>query len=190
MCITTDTTASMTDEQLMRAYIQGDKRAFDALFRAYAAMLLRYFMRQGKRPHDAQDLVQQTFLHLHRSRADFRDGEPLRPWLFTIARNACHDHGRRQQRRPETFCDVDSYEAHEPTHGSLIHTERTRALGQALEQLPAPHRGLLRDHWFEERSWIEIAKRDGQHAGTLRVRAHRACALLRAMLEGGSGEAA
>jgi len=189
MCITTDTTASLTDEQHMSAYVQGDDRAFSALFRAYASPLFRFFVRQGKRPHDAQDLVQQTFLHVHRSRADYRLGDPLRPWLFTIARNVRHDHGRRQLRRPETFCDVDSYQANEPTSEALVHGERTRALALALERLPGEHRSLLNEHWFEDRSWIEIAKRDGLHAGILRVRAHRACAQLRGMLESDHDEA-
>jgi RNA polymerase sigma-70 factor (ECF subfamily) len=190
MCMTTDTTASLTDEQRMNAYVQGDTRAFTALFQAYGPMLFRYFVRQGKRPHDAQDLVQQTFLQLHRSRADYRIGEPLRPWLFTIARNVSHDLGRRQQRRPETCCDVDTYQAGEPTRESLIHAERTRALALALEQLPDEHRSLLNEHWFEDRSWTEIATRDGLHPGTLRVRAHRACIQLRAMIDNDHSEAA
>jgi RNA polymerase sigma-70 factor (ECF subfamily) len=190
MCTSTDTAASMTDEQGMAAYLQGDQRAFAALFRSYGAMLFRYFVRQGKRPYDAQDLVQQTFLQLHRSRADYRVEEPLRPWLFTIARNVSHDHGRRQQRRPETFCDVDTYEASGPTRESLIHAERTRALAIALERLPEEHRDLLNEHWFEERSWTEIAGRDGVHATTLRVRAHRACLQLRGMIDVDHNEAA
>jgi RNA polymerase sigma-70 factor, ECF subfamily len=190
MCKITDTSACMTDEQLMSAYVQGDQGAFSALFRAHGSMLFRFFVRQGKRPHDAQDLVQQTFLHLHRSRADYRLGEPLRPWLFTSARNLSHDHGRRQQRRPETFCDVDCYEATGPTQESLIHGERTRALSLALERLPGEHRSLLNEHWFEDRSWTEIAERDGLHAGTLRVRAHRACVQLRGMIDNDHNEAA
>jgi RNA polymerase sigma-70 factor, ECF subfamily len=190
MFITTDTAASMTDEQRMSAYVQGHTPAFTALFRDYASMLFRFFVRQGKRPHDAQDLVQQTFLHVHRSRMDYHSGEPLRPWLFTIARNVCRDHGRRQLRRPETSCDVDSYQADAPTRESLIQAERRRALALALEQLPGEHRSLLNEHWFEDRSWTEIAKRDGLHPGTLRVRAHRACVQLRVLIDDDHGEAA
>jgi RNA polymerase sigma-70 factor (ECF subfamily) len=182
MCTTTDTASSWTDEQRMAAYMGGDERAFYAIFRSYGPLLFRYFVRQGKRPYDAQDLVQQTFLHVHRSRLDYKPGEPVRPWLFTIARNVGHDHGRRQQRRPEHLCDLDVYEAREPTTQSLIHSERTHALAVALEQLPIEHRDLLNDHWFKDQSWIEIADRQGVHAGTLRTRAHRACVQLRGML--------
>jgi RNA polymerase sigma-70 factor (ECF subfamily) len=168
--------------QLMRAHIRGEERAFEVLFRKYAPVLTGYFQRRGLSTSDAQDLVQQTFLQLHRARDQYREGEPLRPWLFTIARNVSRDHGRRRQRRPETFCDLDQYEApvREADH---LHTERTRALALALEQLPREPRKLLNQHWFEERSFSEIAHREGTHSGTLRVRAHRACLQLRKLLE-------
>src|SRR5689334_12871299 len=104
-----------SDQQWMAAYVAGDEAAFEAMFRAYAPMLVRFFMRHGRRASDAQDLAQETFLHVHRARHDFRCGESLRPWIFTIARNLCHDHGRRQKRRPEAHCELDSYAAEEST---------------------------------------------------------------------------
>lgn len=170
------------EAQIMQAYIRGDERAFGSLFRRYAPMLTGYFLRRGLSLSDAQDLVQQTFLQLHRARDQHRAGEPLRPWLFTIARNVSRDHGRRRQRRPETFCDLDRYEApaSDTTHGQ---GDRARALSLALQQLPHEPRTLLSEHWFEERSFTEIADRDGTHSGTLRVRAHRACQQLRKLLE-------
>lgn len=181
--------ALSSDEQHMSDYARGDERAFSALYRSYAPRLRGYFVRKGKRPHDAEDLVQQTFLNLHRSRAGYRDGELLRPWLFTIARNLCRDHGRRQLRRPETFCELDQHEA-EPLADGAVHGERLRALTLALDQLPGEHRNLLEQHWFEDRSFAEIADRDGSLAGTLRVRAHRACVQLRGLLDEHCAEAA
>ena len=172
------------DADLMSAYQSGDERAFAELFERYAPMLVRYFMRHGKRPTDAQDLTQETFLHLHRARADFRAGESLRPWLFTIARNLSHDHGRRALRRPEAFYEVDRFEAPEPgrDHAALVHAERCEALNAALSQLSPSDRSLLDEHWFGDVAFSEIAARDGVQCSTLRVRAHRACQRLREMI--------
>lgn len=172
------------DAELMTAYLAGDERAFAELFRRYAPLLVRFFVRHGKRSADAQDLTQETFLHLHRARFDFRVGEPLRPWLFRIARNVSHDHGRRALRRPEAFCEVDAFAApheREEEH-ALVRAERGEALSAALAQLSAPERALLDEHWFEDRAFTEIAARDGVQCTTLRVRAHRACQRLREML--------
>jgi RNA polymerase sigma-70 factor (ECF subfamily) len=172
-----------SDEALMVDYMGGDEAAFAELFGRYAGLLARFFIRRGKRAADAQDLVQGTFLHVHRARHDFRVGEALRPWLFTIARNLCHDHGRRQLRRPEQFGDLDVYPAAvvEPMV-SMLSAERARSLTDALSRLPAGDRRLVDEHWFEERSFTEIGARDGMHSTTLRVRAHRACAKLRQWL--------
>lgn len=172
------------DVELMSAYLAGDQHAFGALFRMYAPALVRFFVRHGKRLSDAQDLTQDTFLQLHRARADFRAGEPLRPWLFTIARNRCHDHSRRQRRRPEAFYDVDNYESPpKPEEQSgLLLAERCDALHRALAELSQPERNLLDEHWFGDRAFSEIAARDGLQSSTVRVRAHRACQRLRAML--------
>lgn len=174
------------DTEWMAAYVNGEQWAFAELFREYAPLLVRYFTRHGKRASDAQDLTQETFLHLHRARRDFRLGEPLRPWIFTIARNLCHDHGRRQLRRPEALREVDLYEAPQPLHDAHTHAlalaERSEALSRALAQLSPPERTLLDEHWFAERSFTEIGARDGVQSSTLRVRAYRACQRLRALI--------
>lgn len=169
------------DAELMSAYQHGDERAFAELYRLYVPLLTRYFARHGKRPADIEDLVQETFLRLHRARADFRAGEALRPWLFTIARNVCHDHGRRSQRRPEAYCEVDLLQLPQESteHHALDLAQRSKVLTSALAQLSASERQLLDEHWIDERAFSEIAQREGVRCSTLRVRAHRACQRLR-----------
>lgn len=169
------------DSELMAAYVTGDQRAFDELFHTYSPLLARFFARHGKRPSDAQDLVQETFLHVHRARHDFRTGVPLRPWIFTIARNLCHDHGRRQLRRPEAFIELESCRAPDGSPDLAV-AERAQALGRALDRLPDGDRHLLDEHWFSDRSFTELAARDGVNSTTLRVRAHRACMRLRELI--------
>lgn len=178
------------EAETMRAYIAGDEQAFSTLFRSYAPVLTGYFLRRGQRAHDVPDLVQQTFLQLHRARHEYRAGEPLRPWLFTIARNVSCDLLRRRQRRPETFCDFDSSEAPQPEAPDSTRGDQVRALSAALARLPEASRALLAEHWFEDRDWTQIASREGISATTLRVRAHRACAELRRWFESTSFELA
>ena len=172
-----------SDEDLMAAYVAGSEAAFAELFERYRSMLARFFARRGRSTTEAQDLVQETFLNVHRARSDFRLGDPVRPWLFAIARNLCNDHGRRRRRRPEQLGDLDVYAAAtaEPMAGMLF-AERARSLSDALSRLPDNDRRLIDEHWFEERSFTEIGARDGVHSTTLRVRAHRACAKLREWL--------
>jgi len=96
-----------SDEELMTAYIAGDKAAFRELFRRYTPLLQRAMARDLRSSEEANDLVQQTFLHLHRSRLDFEPGRKLKPWIFTIALNLKREFFRRSKRRFETSLDDD-----------------------------------------------------------------------------------
>ena len=67
------------------------------------AMLRELYVRE-----EANDLVQQTFLQLHRARVDFDPGQKLKPWVFTIAMNLKREYFRRKKRRPERSFDAES----------------------------------------------------------------------------------
>src|SRR5690606_4504339 len=72
--------------------------------RRFAPRLQRLLRRDVVRAEDAHDLVQQTFLQLHRARHEFRTGAKLRPWLFTIALNLKRQYYRTSTARSRTRC--------------------------------------------------------------------------------------
>jgi RNA polymerase sigma-70 factor (ECF subfamily) len=61
-------------------------------------MLLRYFMSQGDSYHDAEDVLQEAWLRIHKARASYRPGDPALPWLFAIARHTRLDGYRKRAR--------------------------------------------------------------------------------------------
>lgn len=176
-----------SDEQLMAAYVAGDVSAFDELFRRYAPMLLRVIGRQMRSPDDARDLVQQTFLQLHRARHDFDPSARVRPWLFTIALNLKREHFRRVLRRPEAPLELDGRSdprvpPHDPTR-----SEVAQAVRSAIDGLPPDRREVILLHWFEGLSFPEIAELVGASVSAVKVRAHRGYVALRKELEPPSG---
>src|SRR5207249_4978501 len=78
---------SQDDATLMRNYRDGDARAFDALYARYAPRIHAFLLRLVADRARADDLFQVTWLHVHRARATFRDGESFAPWIYTIANN-------------------------------------------------------------------------------------------------------
>ncbi len=171
-----------SDEQLMQAYVAGDRSAFERLFERWSPRLQRSFVRAGMRHDEAGDLLQQTFLHLHRARHDFRPGAPLRPWIFTIAMNLRRQYMRRLGRKPEQPLDDDGPEPaapqDDPDAGFLGRTIRA-----ALAKLPESQREVIALHWFEGLSFREVAQVVGATQTAVKVRAHRGYAKLRAELE-------
>lgn len=166
----------------MAAYITGDRAAFRELFQRYAPLLQRTMARDLRSPEEAHDLVQQTFLHLHRSRLDFEPGRKLKPWLFTIALNLKREFFRRSKRRHETSLEDDRVA--EPFEGprGQERSDASRETARALGRLPAEHREVIELHWFGGLSFPEVAEAVGSTVAAVKVRAHRGYVALRAQL--------
>jgi RNA polymerase sigma factor (sigma-70 family) len=171
-----------SDEQLMAAYVAGDAAAFRAIFERYAPLLLRAMLRELYVREEANDLVQQTFLQLHRARVDFDPGQKLKPWVFTIAMNLKREYFRRKKRRPERSLDAET--TLEPSVDALgaAQVEARRTLARVLADLPPDQREVIELHWFDGLEFPEVAQVVGASLSAVKVRAHRGYVRLREAL--------
>lgn len=176
-------TAVATDEQLMQAYRESlDGRAFAALYQSQAPVLRRFVQRRLFRQDDVEDIVQQTFLRLHLVREAYRTGEPLRPWLCTIAANLIRDHLRMKQRRPEQSYESTAHTRDEPRVDPSEIGEANAALEAAMAHLSEVTQRIMQEHFMLERPLVDIANELGEKPTTVRVRLHRGCKRLRDQL--------
>jgi RNA polymerase sigma-70 factor (ECF subfamily) len=176
-----------TDEELMAAYLAGNTAAFRELFNRYGAVLERVMRHRLHRPEDARDLVQQTFLQLHRSRHDFRDGALLRPWLFTIALNMKREYFRRAGRRPESPLELDGHGDPGVAPRGHEQVEATEEVRFALGKIPEDQRDVIALHWLAGIPLPEVASLVGASLSAVKVRAHRGYAAMRHVLKGRRG---
>lgn len=182
--------SDLTDEALMSAYVGGDRSAFEEIFRRYAPILHGMARRQLRSEELARDIVQQTFLHVHRARLDFRQGARLKPWVFTIATNLVREHFRRSGRRPETSYEEmrDESPSVEPSVEpvDLAEIQATQLdvgrLRDALGRLPESQRLVIELHWIQGYPFPEVAKMVGASVSAVKVRAHRGYQKLRTMV--------
>jgi RNA polymerase sigma factor (sigma-70 family) len=173
---------SRSDEQLMAAYVAGDAAAFRDIFARYAPLLLRAMLRELYVREEANDLVQQTFLQLHRARTDFDPAQKLKPWVFTIAMNLKREYFRKKKRRPERSLEADSIP--EPAVAALgaARVDARRTLARVLDGLPADQREVIELHWFDGLEFPEVATVVGASVSAVKVRAHRGYVRLREAL--------
>src|ERR1700684_1053372 len=82
----------------MSGYQRGDQSATTALIRQVSPLLLRFFASQFGSRAEAEDLLQDTWLKIHKARHTHRPGEPVLPWFYAIARHVKVDGYRRSQR--------------------------------------------------------------------------------------------
>jgi RNA polymerase sigma-70 factor, ECF subfamily len=159
-----------------------DEELLDALYAEYAGPLLDYVQRlvDGDR-FQAEDIVQETLLRAWRH-ADALAGDSARPWLFTVARRLVVDGYRRRRTRPPAVSSealLVSVPAPDELEGALLAWEVT----EALRTLSAPHRQVLLEVHYRDRSAAEAAAVLGIPEGTVRSRTYYALRALRLALE-------
>jgi RNA polymerase sigma-70 factor (ECF subfamily) len=167
---------------LMVAYQAGELGAFEQLYAALVEDVHRYFSRVCRDRALARDLVQDTFLELHRSRRTYAPPLPVRPWVFGIARHVL----ARSRRAGRSRADAPASEAIDDNAAaeSAGHAPPGDALdlGVALSELPASTRIPWLLHHLFGFSFQSIAARLGVTVMAAKLRSSRAKRALRLAL--------
>jgi RNA polymerase sigma-70 factor (ECF subfamily) len=164
----------------MQRYQAGDEDAFTELYQLTSPAIHRYLTRWVDFSK-AGDLLQETYLQMHRARRTYRPELPFRPWLYAIARHVAQQSLRTHSRRtakevqPDETFDVPVASSEE----QLVARDQLEA---ALYELPADQREAV---WLAEVEGLtsaEIARITGSSEGAIRVRIHRARQKLKGVL--------
>jgi len=166
----------------MVAYQRGELAAFERLYAGLAPPLRQYLRALTFDAATAEDLLQETFLQLHRSRRTYRPPRPVRPWAFSIARNVYRmdrrSDGRRRRHEAPAEEDVPEIPVPAAADGLAGRLEVRRALAG----LSSEGRESLLLHHVWGFSFGEIGGLLGIRGGTAKLRAHRALTALRSLL--------
>lgn len=181
------------DNELLRQWRAGDKRAGSELFARHFDELYGFFRNKVSSSDLAEDLVQQTLLACVRNRDGFRGDSSFRTYLFTIARSRLIDLYRRRGRaEPEGYTSM--VDPGQSPSTWFRDGERKRILIQALSRLSFDHQLVLELHYVRGFKGPELAEVLAVPEGTIRSRLRRARAALgqhmNELSETGLGDAA
>jgi len=177
---------------------RGDLDALSTLIARYQNRVYRYLLRLVRRPAEAEDLFQQTWIRVAEKIRSYDPARNFDAWLFTLARNLAFDHLRRVQ--PSSLdepVDEDSsadtklsrLAASDPgPHDQLLARERASHLAAALETLPVIYREVLSLRFEEEMKIEEIADVLATPLSTVKSRLRRGLEQIRQTLEANYGE--
>lgn len=165
---------------VMRAYQAGELQAFETLYAALAPDVRRFFAASALERAVADDLLQQTFLEIHRARRSYTPPAPVRPWIFGIARNVRRRHRRASLHRAR----LEDDRAADAIERASVEARDVAgiAVRDALEQVPASRRRAWILHHVHGLGFEEIGGRLGIGAGAAKLRSSRAMRTLRALL--------
>lgn len=186
------------DEVLMARYQRGDEAAFALLVTRHEARLWNFLRRYVGDPEVAQDLLQETFMRVVRGAADWQPTARFSTWMFSIARNLCTDHARRQVHRRAASLDerpggdgredsgpvlLDRLAGRERDGEARLRDRQTaERLDRALAALPAEQREVFLMREVMDLPFAEIAAAVGASEPTVKSRMRYALQRLRAAL--------
>ena len=164
-------------EMLMICYQQGDFGAATSLIRRISPQLHRFFLAQSESRAHADDLLQETWLRIHKVRHTYRPSEPALPWFYAIARHVRVDHYRKSIRTAVGEQKLEAMSKGAPSvPGDPDHVYRLEAL---LAPLPESQREVIEMLKISGMSLEEVARATSSSVGSVKQKVHRAYKKLR-----------
>jgi RNA polymerase sigma-70 factor (ECF subfamily) len=159
----------LTDAQVMLKVKAGDDSAFDYLVQKYRRPMMSFMYRMAHNAAVAEDLAQEVFLRVYRSRENYEASAKFTTWLYRIATNLAVNHARdTRQERPENTLSIDEPDEESgrtldvpdaaPTaEENLVRRERLAAIRQRVEALPERQRLAVIMHKYQQMDYRQIA---------------------------------
>ena len=183
-----------SDEDLMEAFVGGHAEAFEILVHRHGRALYSFLLRSVNNHARAEELLQEVFLRVIRSKARYRRSAKFSTWMFTIARNLCVDESRRARFRDHESLDAPRRGRPEGEGRTLLSALRSNALptdtaadapllrarlAQAVNRLPSDQREVFLMRQMAGLSFREIGDAVGAPENTVKSRMRYALDKLR-----------
>lgn len=164
---------------LMKSAQDGDGEAYHALLNE-CAVLIRPFIRGRLSEGDAEDVVQETLISVHRARHTYDPEKAFAPWLYAIAAHRVADFQRRSIRisRREVL-DEQAMLSFSEDDGSYVRSRLDDEVGMAILELPEKQKRVIDLLKMQELPVKDVASKLGMSESAVKVTAFRAYEALR-----------
>lgn len=184
---------SRSDEALMMSFREGDARSFEEIVARHKRGLFNFLLRSVQNRSRAEEMLQEVFLRVVRSKERYERTAKLTTWLYTIARNLCVDESRRARFRKTVSLDAPRRGAEEespamietvaadqvPTDDEAAAPQLRARIAKAVEQLPEDQREVFLMRQMSGLSFKEIGDIVGAPENTVKSRMRYALEKLR-----------
>jgi RNA polymerase sigma-70 factor (ECF subfamily) len=161
---------AMTDAEIMLRVREGDDGGFNFLIEKYRKAIVNFMYRMVHNQAVAEELAQEVFLRVYRSRQTYRAEAKFTTWLYRIATNLGVNHARdtKQERAaqtiyldqpdPETGTTPDVADMHPGAEEEMVKDERMRAIRKHVMALPERQRTAVLMHKYQGLDYKEIGQ--------------------------------
>jgi RNA polymerase sigma-70 factor, ECF subfamily len=161
---------SQTDADIMLRVKTGDQSAFEYLVQKYRRPMVSFMYRMARNSAAAEDLAQEVFLRVYRSRENYEASAKFTTWLYRIATNLAVNHARdSRHERPEVQVSLDEPDDDTGTtlelpdaslnaEQQMVRRERLLAIRRKVEALPEQQRLAVIMHKYQQMDYKQIAE--------------------------------
>ena len=158
-----------TDAEVMLMVKAGDDSAFNYLVQKYRRPMVNFMYRMAHNAAGAEDLAQEVFLRVYRSRESYEASAKFTTWLYRIATNLAVNHARdTRHERPESQVSLDEPDEESghtldladgtpSVEENLMQRERLAAIRQRVQALPERQRMAVVMHKYQQMDYRQIA---------------------------------
>ena len=172
--MTNESVATLTDNELIQGYINGNPKCFDVLLARYQAKVYGYIFSVVKDKDVADDIFQDTFFKVVATinNGDYKDENKFIHWVMRIAHNLIVDHFRRNNKMPlvpnRPDCDVvDTLKLHDDNvEQSIMRQQTSRNVRKLVKMLPPEQRRVVILRHYGKCDFKDIAARTGVSINT------------------------
>jgi RNA polymerase sigma-70 factor, ECF subfamily len=162
--------AGLTDAEVMLRVKAGDESAFEYLVQKYRRPMVGFMYRMSHNAAAAEDLAQEVFLRVYRSRSGYEASAKFTTWLYRIATNLAVNHARdTRNERPEKMASLDEPDEETGTtmdvadssltvEESMVRRERMAAIRAKVQALPERQRTAVLMHKYQQMDYKQIAE--------------------------------
>jgi RNA polymerase sigma-70 factor, ECF subfamily len=162
--------AGLTDADVMLRVKAGDESAFEYLVQKYRRAMVGFMFRLSHNAAAAEDLAQEVFLRVYRSRAGYEASAKFTTWLYRIATNLAVNHARdTRHERPENMVSLDEPDEETGTtmdvadssltvEQNILRRERMAAIRAKVQGLPERQRLAVIMHKYQQMNYKQIAE--------------------------------
>ena len=160
----------VNDAEVMLRVKAGDESAFDYLLQKYRRPMVSFMYRMTRNPAVAEDLAQEVFLRVYRSRESYEPQAKFTTWLYRIATNLAVNHARdTRHERPEAMVSLDEPDGETgrtvdvpddalTAEESIVRRERLQAIRARVQGLPERQRIAVIMHKYQQMDYRQIAE--------------------------------
>jgi RNA polymerase sigma-70 factor (ECF subfamily) len=158
-----------SDAEIMLQVKTGDDSAFEYLVQKYRRPMVSFMFRSAHSNAAAEDLAQEVFLRVYRSRESYEASAKFTTWLYRIATNLAVNHVRdTRHERPENTVSLDEPDAESgrtldlpdqtpSAEATIVQRERLAAIRQRVQALPERQRIAVVMHKYQQMEYRQIA---------------------------------